>query len=150
MIRPLAAASLIAALALTAVADDAPAIIKVSDTPAIDAADGKEVTVEGKVDQARWSRTGSVCTVTFADATGFSCAVFKKNKEKLDAGFGGDFSKQLSGATVKITGKVAAYGGRDPKLTGGKQIIISDTGQVTIVTPAATQPTTAPAAPVTP
>lgn len=147
MKRTFAVASLIAALALTAVAEDMPAVIKASDKAALDAADGKEATVEGKVALAKWSRTGTVCAVTFEDANGFSCAVFKKNKEKLDAGFGGDFAKQLTGATVKITGKIAAYGGRDPKLEGGKQIIIGDTGQVTIVTPAATQPATAPTTP---
>ena len=145
--RTLAAASLIAALALTAVADDDSAVIKVSDKAALDAADGKEATVEGKVAQAKWSRTGTVCAVTFEGTTGFSCAVFKKNKDKLDAGFGGDFAKQITGATVKITGKVAAYGGRDPKLEGGKQMIISDTGQVTIVSGATSQPTTEPAKP---
>ena len=45
--------------------EDAVGIIDVSDKAAIDAAMGKEVIVEGVIDEARWSRSGKVMNIEF-------------------------------------------------------------------------------------
>lgn len=135
------AGPLLAVFAVAAIAADMPAVIKTSDKAALDAARDKEVTVEGKVSSAAWSKSGKVCNIEFDGEPNFVVAVFEKNKAKLDEAFGGDFTKQFTGATIRVTGKVAAYGGKSPKYEGASQIIVSQTGQVTIMTPA-TQPTT--------
>lgn len=118
--------------------------IQASDTAAITAAKDTTATVQGKVESAEWSKSGKVCTITFENAPGFMAAAFQKSKEKLDAAFGGDFAKQMVGATIKINGKLAAYGGHDDTFKDAMQVVIKTTGQITVVTPS-TAPATQPA-----
>jgi hypothetical protein len=118
---------------------DGSAVIKSSDKDALKAAVGTEVTVEGKVASAEWSKSGKVCNIKFEGEPTFVVASFEKSRAKLDEAFGGDFTKQFAGATIRISGKLAEYGGRDPKYKEATQIVLSQTGQVTIMTPA-TQP----------
>ena len=130
------------ALSITArAADDAPKTLAASDTAAIAAAKDNEVVVQGKISSAEWSRTGKVCNITFENAPGFMAVAFVKSRKKLDEAFGGDAAKQLTGATVKLSGKLGEYKGYDRKFKDAMQLIIKDTSQVTVVT-AATQPTT--------
>ncbi|MDB5324972.1 MAG: hypothetical protein JWM57_541 [Phycisphaerales bacterium] len=140
------AASLLTLMAASVWAD-APTIIQSSDKAALTAAVGTEVTVEGKVESAKWSASGKVCNIKFEGEPTFVVAVFEKSRGKLDEAFGGDFAKQFSGATLRITGKLAEYGGRDPKYkdAGALQIILSQTGQVTVMSSATSQPATQPA-----
>ncbi|MGC4033032.1 MAG: hypothetical protein QM754_15110 [Tepidisphaeraceae bacterium] len=133
------------AAALVAHAEPESKIIKVSDTAALEAAkDGEEVVVEGKVAKAEWSKSGKVANIEFEGDPKFMIVVFEKSRAKLDEAFGGDFTKQFTGATVRFTGKIAAYGGKAKKYEGATQMIVSQTGQVTVMV-AATQPASEPA-----
>ncbi|MGN6627540.1 MAG: hypothetical protein ACTHLN_13060 [Tepidisphaeraceae bacterium] len=132
-------------VATLVVADDEGTLIPSTDKAALAAAEGKMVSVTGKVSSAEWSKSGKVMNIEFDNDTTFIAAVFAKNRQKLDAAFNGDLAKTLTGATVKISGKLAKYGGRAEKYADASQLIISMPTQITIVTPA-TQPTTAPAA----
>lgn len=145
------AASLLALVA-TFVLADAPTVIQSSDKAALTAALGTEVTVEGKVESAKWSASGKVCNIIFEGEPTFVVAVFEKSRSKLDEAFGGDFAKQFTGTTLRITGKLAEYGGRDPKYkdAGATQIILSQTGQVTVMSSAASQPAMQPTTVPTP
>ncbi len=133
-------------------AEDAPpttqpaaGVIVVTDKAALEAAKGTTATVEGKVALAEWSKSGKVMNIEFADAPHFVGAAFERNRAKLDASFSGDLAKALTGATVRITGKIDAYGGKAEKYKDTLQIILSGGNQLTIVTsapdaPATTQP----------
>lgn len=125
-------------------ADAAPepsGVINVSDKPALDAAKGQTVTVEGRVVLAEWSRSGKVMTIEFEDSPHFMAAAFEKSRAKLDESFSGDIAATLSGAVIKLSGKLDTYGGKSEKYADALQIVLRDTAQLTIVTPApATQP----------
>ncbi|HEX8322291.1 MAG TPA: hypothetical protein VF595_00135 [Tepidisphaeraceae bacterium] len=136
----------LALFAVAALAEVPGGIIKTDDKAALTAAIDKEVTVEGKVSAAAWSKSGKVCNIEFEGDPNFVVAVFEKSRPKLDEAFGGDFTKQFNGAVLRVTGKLAAYGGRTPKYKDATQIILTQTGQITVVTPASTQPATRPSA----
>jgi hypothetical protein len=115
-----------------------PAVVQASDTAALNAKKGETVTVEGVVESARWSSSGKVLNVVFKDTEkdkGLLCAAFDKNKEKLDAAFGGDAPGQWNGAKVRITGKVENYGGKIEAWKDRPQILIQYPEQVVIVEP---------------
>ena len=130
-------------LSVLARADEETKTIDASDAAAITAAKDTNATVQGKVSSAEWSKSGKVCTIEFENAPTFMAAAFEKSKEKLDTAFGGDFAKNITGATIKVTGKVAAYGGHAEKYKDAMQVVIKTTGQITVVTPAS-QPATQP------
>lgn len=137
--------AMLLAAALFARADDGgQKTIDATDTAAVTAAKDSDAVIQGKLEKVEWSKSGKVCNFTFENASGFMAVSFEKSKDKLNEAFGGDFAKQLTGATVKISGKVAAYGGHDKKFSDAMQIVIKDTNQITVVTPAS-QPATAPA-----
>lgn len=116
-----------------------PAIIEATDKAALDANAGKQVVVQGKVESAEWSNTGKVMNIRFANAPDFMAAAFERNRKKLDEAFNGDLAKTLTGAQVKLTGKLQKYGGHIPELKDAQQLVITSVNQVTIVAPA-TQP----------
>ena len=115
-----------------------PAVIEASDTAGLNAKKGETITVEGVVESARWSSTGKVLNVVFKDTEkdkGLLCAAFDKNKEKLDAAFGGDAPAQWTGAKVRVTGKLENYGGKIEAWKDRPQIVIQYPEQVVIVEP---------------
>jgi hypothetical protein len=120
-----------------------PVIIDASDKAAIDAAMGKDVTIEGVIDVAAWSRTGRVMNIEFknSEQSRLLAVVFDRNRVKLDEAFGGDLARSLTGAKVRISGTLKPYGGRSEAMKGRPQIIIDFSQQITIVEPA---PTTQP------
>ena len=123
-------------------------VIDASDQPALEAAKDTEATVRGKIAKAEWSRSGKVCNITFENAPNFVAVVFEANKAAFDAGFCGDFAATMTGATVKLTGKIAPYGGHDTAMKGSMQMILGMADDVTVVTPANEAPAThAPTAP---
>ncbi len=126
------------------IAEETSAVIDVTDKAAIEAQNGKSVTVQGKITLAEWSKTGKVMNITFNNATHFTAAAFERNRAKLDEGFSGDIAKAMTGANVKLTGKIQPYGGRSAALKDSYQMIITGVNQVTI-TDATTQPSTQPA-----
>lgn len=117
--------------ALVRAADEKPAVIDATDKAALEANEGKEVTVAGTVKKAAWSATGKVMNVEF-DNSPLIAAVFEKNKEKIDKAFDGDAAKKWTGAKVKVTGKVAKYGGKSKAMEGKPQIVIDKPEQVVI------------------
>ena len=136
-----AAAFLFAAAALVHADDNATSkTIDASDTAAVAAAKDSDSTILGKLEKVEWSKSGKVCNFVFENAPGFMAVSFEKSKDKMNEAFGGDFAKQLTGATVKITGKVAEYGGHDEKFKDAMQIVIKQTNQLTVVAAAATEP----------
>src|SRR5436309_1335020 len=108
---------------LTARAEDAakPEAIDATDKAALTAAMDKDVTVSGTIKKAEWSQTGKVMNIEFADSELIG-AVFEKNKEAIDKTFDGDAAKKWTGAKVKVSGKLAKYGGKSKKLEGRPQI----------------------------
>jgi DNA/RNA endonuclease YhcR with UshA esterase domain len=132
--------SVVAVLALVAAAwaEDAPkgekpagegaaAVIKASDKDALEAAKGKQATVEGTVSEAGWSKSGKVMNIKFegADESGFVAVVFQRDKEAFDKAFDGDAAKGLTGKKVTVTGKVGTF--RDKP-----QIILNKPEQVKV------------------
>lgn len=130
-------------------AQEAPfVVIAATDTAALKAAIGQDVLVEGTVDRAEWSRSGKVINIEFkgASADGFIAVAFDRIRKQLDESFNGDFAKTMTGATVRLRGKLEASGAKDPKFANRPQLIINDPSQVTIV-PADAPPADAPPAP---
>ena len=113
-----------------------PAVIDVSDKAAISAAMGKDVIVKGTVSSAEWSASGKVMNISFENTqeSGMRAALFQKKKEEFDAAFGGDLAKALTGAKVRISGKLQEF--RDKP-----EIVLNLPSQLTIVEQApSTQP----------
>jgi tRNA(Ile2) C34 agmatinyltransferase TiaS len=101
----------------------------------IEAAVGKdEVVVVGTVDKTRWTATGKTLIVTFKDAPDdFRAVGYGKNREALDAAFGGDIAKALEGKRVEITGKVQKYPGQVEKWKDLTEVPIRKADQVKVV-----------------
>jgi DNA/RNA endonuclease YhcR with UshA esterase domain len=101
----------------------------------IEAAVGKdEVVVVGTVEKTRWTASGKTFIVTFKDGPeDFRAVGYGKNREALDAAFGGDIAKALEGKQVEITGKVAKYEGSVENWKGLTQIAINKPEQVKVV-----------------
>jgi hypothetical protein len=133
MRKMLVTAALAMMVCLAARAEDAakPAAIDATDKAALAAALDKEVTVSGTIKKAEWSQTGKVMNIEFADSELIG-AVFERSREALDKAFDGDAAKKWTGAKVKVTGKLAKYGGKSKKLERKPQIIISKAEQVTV------------------
>ena len=125
---------LICAIVRAEQATTEPAVIDVKNSDAIVAAKGKDsATVEGVISSAEWSRSGKVMNISFKDSD-LVAAAFEKNRPKLDEAFNGDLAKSLTGAKVRLKGKIADYRGKP-------QIIITTGDQITIVDAApSTQP----------
>jgi DNA/RNA endonuclease YhcR with UshA esterase domain len=111
-------------------------VIDAADKAAIDGAMGKEVVIEGVVESAAWSQTGKVMLVRFQNSkeTYFACAVFEKKKADFDSAFGGDVTKALPGAKVRVRGTIKDF-------RGHPEILLDVPAQITIVEPPpSTQP----------
>lgn len=123
---------------------DAPVVLDASDKAGLEANRGKMAFVTGKVKEAAWSKSGKVLNITFENAPSFMAAAFEKNRKKLDEAFSGDLAKTLTGATVKLSGKLQVYGGHMEELKDSTQLIITTVNQVTIIEPGSpsTQPAT--------
>ena len=108
-------------------ATDATAIAP-NDKDAIAAGMDKEVVIEGVIDKAEWSGSGKVMKATFKDAadTKLSAIIFVKAREAFDKAFSGDVSKALSGAKVRIKGKLKDF-------KGSPEMVLDTVDQVTIV-----------------
>jgi DNA/RNA endonuclease YhcR with UshA esterase domain len=113
-----------------------PVLIDVSDKPALEAAIGKDVEMEGVVSKAEWNEKGSVFFINFEntqDSRALAVA-FEKRREALEKSFAGDLSKALTGAKVRIRGTLKDYKGRP-------EVIIDMPSQITILEMApSTQP----------
>ena len=121
----------------TAPADaNAPAMLSPGDKDALAANIDKDVVIEGVIDKAEWSGTGKVMKATFKDAgeSKLQTIIFVKNREKFDQAFSGDVTKALSGAKVRVKGKLQEY-------RGAPEIVLNEVNQITVVEAApATQP----------
>ena len=115
------------------------AIIDVADKAAIDASKGKEVVVEGVVDTAAWSGSGKVMRIEFKgnQQSKLHAVVFASKKKDFDEAYSGDVAKTLTGARVRVKGKLEDYQNRP-------EIKISSTSQLTILEPGPSTPTTNP------
>jgi hypothetical protein len=144
-----AVCSLLAGSALVR-ADDKPAtgsgaaasgVVAATDHDQIKANLDKEIVVEGKVEKAEWSRSGKVFNISFegVDEKQFAVVFFERNKKKFDEALQGDAGKTLTGASVRIRGKVVAYKGKNEKQKERLEIHLTDPTQITITTPT-TQP----------
>ena len=149
----LAGAAAFAQPASTRPADDAPPptngdataglpLLRADNPAAIKEHVGERVIVVGTIERAEWSRSGKVCNVNFAgaDDEAFGVAIFSSKREQFDEAFGGDVAATLAGAEVRLTGVVTEYGGRSDRYEGRPELILNEPRQITIVTPATTQP----------
>lgn len=117
-----------------------PVLIEVSDKAAVDAAMGKDVELEGVVRNAQWHPRGTVFFVNFekTDESKVMAVAFEKQREALDRSFAGDVAKALTGARVRIRGKMSEYRGKP-------QVVIEMPSQITILeTAPTTEPSTQP------
>jgi hypothetical protein len=118
-------------------AEEQPAetVIDVSDKEAIDHAEGREVTVQGVVESAQWSRTGKVMNIEFkgTQESRFFAVIFVSRRAEMDEAFGGDVGKALTGATVRLRGVIKPFAGREGNLPPRPQMILERPGQITIV-----------------
>lgn len=111
------------------------ATIDAGDADAIKAAIGNKATVTGTIEKAAWSRSGKVMQISFknAEKSKFNAVVFSKNKDALDKKFDGDAAKALTGAKVKITGKVSEFAPRNKPDDKRPQIVIDDVDQIEVL-----------------
>jgi DNA/RNA endonuclease YhcR with UshA esterase domain len=88
--------------------------VNLKDPTVLKTAMGSEVVVNGQVASAEWSPTGRVMRIEFvgAENSRFYAVLFPKDREPFDKKYGGDVAKALSGAEVRITGKLQEYQGR--------------------------------------
>lgn len=98
--------------------DEKPILVDVSDKAAVDAAMNKEVFLEGVVESAAWAPSGKVMRIQFKNAaeSKVQAVIFEKKRTDFDQAFGGDVTKALTGARVRIQGKLKDYKGR-PEVT---------------------------------
>ena len=109
-------------------------VVEAKDAARLKALDGHKAIVVGVIDKAEWSDSGAVMQITFKGVpeTQFGVAMFERNKKTFDERFNGDFAKAITGATVRFTGDVQPYGGYDDRLKNAMQLLLLNTGQVTI------------------
>ena len=110
-----------------------PGVIHVGDESALEHATGKEITAQGLIDTAKWSASGNVMSIEFADAVegGVYAVVFKKDGTNIAAAVGGDPEKVLPGKSVRVSGKLVMYQGRP-------EIIITNASQIVFIGDGAT------------
>jgi len=141
----------------------APRVVFANDDAALVAAAkaGDEVTVDGVVVSADWSKTGRVMNVFLArqdgatprDGSGVMVILFIAQREAFVAAFGGDVASQIRYGRIRVTGRLVPYGGYDEALKRNLQMVMTDPAQLEIIQPgstavekgATTQPSTAPA-----
>ena len=116
-----------------------PVLIEASDKAAVDAAMGKDVELEGVVSNATWSPSGKVFFINFekSEESKVMAVAFEKKREAMDASFSGAVGKALTGARVRIRGKLSEYRGKP-------QVVVEMPSQITILDPPATEPSTQP------
>ncbi len=95
----------------TALRADDKAPIDVTDVETIQKSVSKEITVKGKVGEARWTRSGNIMFINFdkVKRNDFVAIAKKENKEALDKAFGGDFAKAIDGKTITVSGLVTTF-----------------------------------------
>lgn len=113
-------------------------LVDATDKAAVDAAMGKDVIIQGTVSAAEWSRSGAVMNIDFkgAEKSRLLAVLFQKTRATFDASFSGDVSKTLTGAKVRIKGKLVVYGGQQESFKGRPQVILDRPDQITVVEPA--------------
>lgn len=112
-------------LCLPAISGDSPPVFSVDDTEALHQRMGEETVVEGKVHASFWVR--GVLLITFREEQeGFVAAAFARNRRALDAAFGDDIAKSLSGKNIRIRGTLSEHRYRP-------QIVVETPDQITIL-----------------
>src|SRR5580698_3908714 len=90
-----------------------PTMLDPTDAAAAKAAEGKTVTVQGKITRAAWSKSGKTMQARFSkDKDSLILVIFARAKDDMDKAFNGDVAAALNGATVSATGEVKDYRGR--------------------------------------
>ncbi len=122
-----------------------PSEISVSDKDALTAVTDKDATVTGTVASAKWSSSGKVLLIKFADTstTGFTSVIFSKNKEAFDKAFGGDVAAALKGAKASVHGTVKIWAARDDQ-DKKPEVIIGKADDLKILSAPTTAPNAAP------
>jgi DNA/RNA endonuclease YhcR with UshA esterase domain len=119
--------TLLAALAMAGCccASKGPVVISASDKAAVQAA-MPTVTVVGVVESV--NATESVVTINFENTkdSQFCAVVLYGGREAVEAAFGGDIAKAITGKTIHVTGNVVLYRGRP-------EIVISKPEQLAVV-----------------
>src|SRR5207253_1848215 len=89
-------------------------VIDPADKAAIEANMDKDVVVEGVVDTAAWSGSGKVMRVEFKgnQQSKLHAVLFASKKKDFDEAYSGDVAKTLTGARVRIKGKLEQYQSR--------------------------------------
>lgn len=105
---------LICGVGIPALAIDKRADFQATDTAAIVAADGRQVSVRGVVDRVSWAPSGKLAYVGFrgTEQGGFSGKIFKDDYDGVAAAFGGDLEAALKNRDVIITGRVDVFQNR--------------------------------------
>ena len=92
--------------------------------------------MEGDVIESLWSGTGKVLLIQFAgdnlNKLGMQCAILDVNRAKFDSVFAGDVADALSGARLRVRGKLIVFGGYND-IKGRPEIIVDEPQQVTIL-----------------
>jgi hypothetical protein len=94
------------------------------------------VTVEGFVTQSKWNVSGKHMNIEFASPNPkrcLFCRISHKLRKELDAAYSGDVAAALSGARVRIHGKLIEYNGSWQDRAGCPQIDIEEPKDVMIV-----------------
>lgn len=114
-----------------------PVLIDASDKSAITSAIGSDVVIQGVVSSAAWSRTGAVMNIEFTgtDRSGLLAVVFQRNRPAFDEAFVGDAAKTITGAKVRIKGRLEEYSGPLESLKGHPQMILTRPDQITVMNP---------------
>lgn len=103
----------------------APVTLEAGDTAGLIAAEGKPVTVKGRVEKVANTKTNSVYFINFAGVPrgGFVGIVKQDHYEAIVAALGGDLQAVLEGKTIELSGKVALY-------KDAPQVVITSPSQI--------------------
>lgn len=112
-----------------AAAKGAVATIAITDTAALNAAEKKEVRVEGKVRAVGQSKNGNVNFINFegVERGGFSCVVMRANVTAVELALGGELADVLPGKVLNVHGPVTIFNGAPQiEIKSADQVIVRE------------------------
>lgn len=107
-------------------------VLPATDIPALRAAIGTEVSVEGDVADVILMRSGLATTIQLDSGGGETllAVVFASGAPAIESKLGGPLREQLLGKRIRLRGTLEPYGGRNPAWAGFPQIALEDPAQL--------------------
>ena len=110
-------------------------VMPATDVPALRAAVGRDVTVEGDVADVVPHRSGLATTIQLDSGSGEALlgVVFSSRAPAIESKLGGALREKLLGQRIRLKGTLESYGGRNPAWAGWPQITLDDPVMIELV-----------------